>query len=192
MRRPPGIYDPAAQLERIALAWNRASQRLSVPAGDRLPTVGLRLRRRPPTFSGWLSSLAHPRLGEGWEGGLASLFVVRGGQLSLSLTSVVLTELVRGVLAPFGHGLWTAILGGVIFHGARRGHLRLTWSMLGAYLGVSILHAAFDSLGGVPGYIVISILGLLPLVYLWWRGDRTGWIELRERVVQPQAVASEP
>ena len=25
MRRPPGIYDPAAQLERTALAWSRAS-----------------------------------------------------------------------------------------------------------------------------------------------------------------------
>src|SRR5205814_730724 len=57
---------------------------------------------------------------------LASLFVVQGGQISLSMTSVVLTELVRGVLAPFGHCLWSAILGGMIFHGARNGHLRLT------------------------------------------------------------------
>ncbi len=56
---------------------------------------------------------------------LASLFVVQGHQLVLSLSSVVFTELVRGVLAPFGHGLWSAILGGVIFHAARRGHLRL-------------------------------------------------------------------
>src|SRR2546429_8035632 len=54
---------------------------------------------------------------------LASLFVVQGGQLSLSLTSVVLTELVRGVLGSFGHGLWSAILGGMIFHGAPNGHL---------------------------------------------------------------------
>src|SRR6202035_1439291 len=51
---------------------------------------------------------------------LASLFVVQGGHLSLSLSSVVFTELVRGVLAPFGHGLWSAILGGVIFHAARK------------------------------------------------------------------------
>ena len=120
---------------------------------------------------------------------LASLFVVQGGHLSLSLTSVVFTELVRGVLAPFGHGLWTAILGGVIFHGARRGHLRFTWSILAAYLGVSILHAAFDSFGGIAGYIVISIIGLVPLIWLWRRGDRTGWIRLREREPQPQPVA---
>ena len=120
---------------------------------------------------------------------LASLFVVQGGHLSLSLTSVVFTELVRGVLAPFGHGLWTAILGGVIFHGARRGHLRFTWSILAAYLGVSILHAAFDSFGGIAGYIVISIIGLVPLIWLWRRGDRTGWVGFREREPQPQPVA---
>src|SRR5207302_6121483 len=74
---------------------------------------------------------------------LASLFVVQGHQLYLSLSSVVVTELVRGVLAPFGHGLWTAILGGVIFHAARNGRLRLSLGVLVAFLGVSLLHAAF-------------------------------------------------
>ena len=103
---------------------------------------------------------------------LASLFVVQGGHLALSLSSVVFTELVRGVLAPFGHGLWSAILGGVIFHAARQGHLRLTWSVLVAFLGVSLLHGAFDIFGSITGYIVISIIGLVPLVYLWVRQDR--------------------
>jgi RsiW-degrading membrane proteinase PrsW (M82 family) len=103
---------------------------------------------------------------------LASLFVVQGQQLVLSLPSVVFTELVRGVLAPFGHGLWTAILGGVIFHASRKGQLRLTWSVLVAYIGVSVLHAAFDIFGGIEGYVVVSIIGILPLVYLWIRGDR--------------------
>jgi RsiW-degrading membrane proteinase PrsW (M82 family) len=104
---------------------------------------------------------------------LVSLFVVQGGHLLLSLQSVVFTELVRGLLAPVGHGLWSAILGGVIFHAAARsGRMRFAWSILIAYLGVSILHGAYDLFGGVPGYIVISILGLVPLVYLWWRGDR--------------------
>jgi RsiW-degrading membrane proteinase PrsW (M82 family) len=104
---------------------------------------------------------------------LVSLFVVQGGHLYLSLQSVVFTELVRGLLAPVGHGLWSAILGGVIFHAARNGQMRPAWSVLIAYLGVSLLHAAYDYFGGIPGYIVISIIGLLPLVYLWWRGDRS-------------------
>jgi RsiW-degrading membrane proteinase PrsW (M82 family) len=103
---------------------------------------------------------------------LASLFVVQGGHLYLSLTSLVFTELVRGVLAPFGHGLWSAIVGGMIFYGARNGRLRLTWGVLAAYLGVSLLHAAFDSFGSIVGYVVISAIGIVPLVYLWWRGDR--------------------
>src|SRR3982074_2949612 len=88
---------------------------------------------------------------------LASLFVVQGGHLYLSLSSVVFTELIRGLLAPFGHGLWSAILGGVIFHAARNGRLRPAFSILVGYLGVSILHGAFDSFGSIVGYIVISI-----------------------------------
>ncbi len=103
---------------------------------------------------------------------LASLFVVQGQHLVLSLSSVVFTQLVRGVLAPFGHGLWSAILGGVIFHAAGKRHLRLTWSVLITYVGVSILHAAFDIFGGITGYLVISIIGIVPLVYLWIREDR--------------------
>ena len=103
---------------------------------------------------------------------LASLFVVQGQHLFLSLPSVVLNELVRGVLAPFGHGLWSAILGGVIFHAARNGRLRPTFAILITYLGVSLLHAAYDSFGGIVGYIVISIIGIAPLVYLWLREDR--------------------
>jgi protease PrsW len=116
---------------------------------------------------------------------LASLFVVQGQQLVLSVSSVVFTELVRGVLAPFGHGLWSAILGGVIFHAARKGHLRLTWSVLIAYIGVSILHAGFDLFGGITGYIVISIIGIVPLVYLWIRGD--GGLPFR-RPAQPVQI----
>ena len=104
---------------------------------------------------------------------LASLFVVQGNQLFLSVPSVVLNELVRGLLAPFGHGLWTAILGGVIFHSAARyGRLRPSLAILITYAGVSLLHAAYDSFGGIVGYIVISAIGVVPLVYLWLREDR--------------------
>jgi protease PrsW len=106
---------------------------------------------------------------------LASLFVVHGQQIALSLTSVVATELIRGILAPFGHGMWSAIVGGVIFSAAaRRGHLRLTWSVAGAYLLVSVLHAAFDATNGIIGYVVVSIVGLIPLVWLWVRADGGG------------------
>src|SRR2546421_7900249 len=111
---------------------------------------------------------------------LASLFVVQGNQLFLSLTSVVITELVRGVLAPFGHGLWSALLGGVIFAAARRGGLRPTWGILGTYLAVSALHGTFDAINGIVGYLVVSLIGLIPFVWLWRRADGGGVLPRRQ------------
>lgn len=118
---------------------------------------------------------------------LASLFVVQNHHLVLSLGSVVFTELIRGVLAPFGHGLWTGIMGGVIFAAARSGRMRLSWSVVGAYLLVSILHGAFDSIGGITGYVIISIIGLVPLIGLWVRADSRGGVIPRHNR-QPVAV----
>jgi protease PrsW len=88
-----------------------------------------------------------------------------------SLLAMIQTELLRGLLAPLGHGLWTAILGGVVFHhlaaDARRpvgwaGRRPAGWSegrppaRLGevlrrrgvvlAYLWVAVLHALWDSM----------------------------------------------
>jgi protease PrsW len=103
---------------------------------------------------------------------LVSLLVVQGNQLFLSLPSLVTTELVRGVLSPFGHGMWSAIVGGAIFATARRhGHLRLAWSIVAAYLAMAVLHAAFDATGGIVGYAVVSLVGLIPLVWMWRRAD---------------------
>lgn len=117
---------------------------------------------------------------------LASLFVVQGGTLHLSLTAVVVTELIRGVLAPFGHGMWSAILGAAIFRSAaRRGGLRLTGGIVATYLAVSILHGAFDLVSSIAGYIVVSIIGLVPLIWLWRRADGGGVLPRR-----PQPIPS--
>jgi len=118
---------------------------------------------------------------------LASLFVVQGHVLYLSLTSVVVTELIRGVLAPFGHGMWSAILGAAIFAAsARHGRLRLGWGVLGAYLVVAVLHGAFDAISGILGYIVVSVIGLIPLVWIWLHSDGGGVLPKRR---QPSPVA---
>lgn len=99
---------------------------------------------------------------------LVSLFIVQANHLFLSLPSPVTTELIRGLLAPFAHGMWSAIVGGAIFAAARRrGHLRLSWGVLVAYAGMSLLHAAFDTVGGIPGYVVVSLIGLVPVVWMW-------------------------
>jgi RsiW-degrading membrane proteinase PrsW (M82 family) len=81
-----------------------------------------------------------------------ALFTERG----LSLMEVVQTEMLRGLLAPVGHGLWTAILGGVLFSPSTREHFLISDRLVMAYLGVSVLHAMWDSM-----HMVAVILTLL-------------------------------
>ncbi len=110
---------------------------------------------------------------------LVSLFVVHGHRLFFSLTSLVTTELLRGLLAPFAHGAWTAIVGAAIFAAARRrGHLRLSWLVLGTYLAIAILHAAFDTTYTIVGYVVVSAIGLVLLVVVWLRAGRDAHMTL--------------
>jgi RsiW-degrading membrane proteinase PrsW (M82 family) len=77
----------------------------------------------------------------------------------LSVRALVETELLRGVLTPFGHGLWTAILGGVLFGAAREGAFRYTRAVLGTYLWVSILHGLWDSAQQVGVVITYLLTG---------------------------------
>jgi protease PrsW len=82
-----------------------------------------------------------------------ALFTIKG----LSLANVVETEILRGILTPVGHGLWTGILGGVLFHTARNGRLRLSLSLVIWYLVVSLLHAFWDAAGGIAAVIVLIL-----------------------------------
>lgn len=79
----------------------------------------------------------------------SSLFVREGRTIALSLGSLVSTEVFRGILAPVGHGLWTAILGSVLFAASRDGRLRITAGLVGTYLLVAILHGFWDSMGPI-------------------------------------------
>jgi RsiW-degrading membrane proteinase PrsW (M82 family) len=82
-----------------------------------------------------------------------ALFTMKG----LSLASVVETEVLRGILTPVGHGLWTGILGGVLFHAARNNRLRLTLGVVIWYLVVSGLHAFWDASGGIAAVLVLIL-----------------------------------
>ncbi|WP_433361884.1 PrsW family intramembrane metalloprotease [Actinoplanes sp. CA-142083] len=99
---------------------------------------------------------------------LNALLTVQG----LSLRSLVETEILRGLLAPFGHGLWTAILGGLLFASATAaGHLRLTGKVILGYLGVSLLHALWDSMHGIAvllTFVLTSTAGQQKLFALGW------------------------
>lgn len=73
----------------------------------------------------------------------------------LSVAQLVETEILRGVLAPVGHGLWTAIVGGVLFSAGGR----LAGKVILAYLGVSLLHALWDSMSGLAIAITLLLTG---------------------------------
>jgi RsiW-degrading membrane proteinase PrsW (M82 family) len=80
------------------------------------------------------------------------------GSQGLALHEMVSTVIERGLLAPVAHGLWTGIVGGVLFWAAR-GRLRLAPSVLVAYLFVALLHALYDSASGIGALIVGLITG---------------------------------
>ena len=91
-----------------------------------------------------------------------ALLVREGAQVRLSLGSLVFTELLRGVLAPVGHGAWTAILGGVLFGASRNGRLRITPGVIGTYLLVSFLHGLWDSMRGIA-LVLATLLTAIPV-----------------------------
>jgi protease PrsW len=77
-----------------------------------------------------------------------------------SLLNVVETEVLRGILAPVGHGLWTAIVGGTLFGvAARRGRLRLSRGVLGSYLLVALLHGLWDASRPIAVWLTLLLTG---------------------------------
>ena len=78
----------------------------------------------------------------------------------LSLLNLVETEVLRGILTPVGHGLWTAILGGTLFGvAARRGRLRLSGAIVGWYLLVALLHGLWDASQGIAVWLTLVLTG---------------------------------
>jgi RsiW-degrading membrane proteinase PrsW (M82 family) len=80
----------------------------------------------------------------------------------LSLLNAVETEALRAALAPVGHGLWTAILGGALFATAarsRRGRPRLSGALVGWYLLVALLHTLWDAAGGIAVWLTLLLTG---------------------------------
>jgi RsiW-degrading membrane proteinase PrsW (M82 family) len=85
-----------------------------------------------------------------------ALFTEQGG---LSLGTLIQTELLRGLLTPFGHGLWTAIGGAVLFAASPRGRLRITLPAVLAYVAVSVLHGLWDGMNGVAILLTVLVTG---------------------------------
>ncbi|HEY6812599.1 MAG TPA: PrsW family intramembrane metalloprotease [Propionibacteriaceae bacterium] len=83
-----------------------------------------------------------------------ALFTANG----LSLLDVVETEVLRGILTPVGHGVWTAILGGAMFAAAsRHWRLRATAALLGWYVVVALLHTLWDASAGIAVWLTLLL-----------------------------------
>ena len=72
---------------------------------------------------------------------MASLFEADG----LTLAEFAEAHLLPGILVPIGNGLWSAILGGILFAAAGSNRLHTLSRTLLALLGVSLLHVLWDS-----------------------------------------------
>ncbi|OLT09221.1 hypothetical protein BJF90_44475 [Pseudonocardia sp. CNS-004] len=84
-----------------------------------------------------------------------ALFTAGAG---LSLLNLVETEVLRGVLAPLGHGVWTAIVGAVLFEvAARYGRPRLRRPVLGWYAVVALLHCLWDASQGIALWLTMVL-----------------------------------
>ncbi|MFE6662821.1 PrsW family intramembrane metalloprotease [Streptomyces sp. NPDC057697] len=76
----------------------------------------------------------------------------------IDLRALLETEVLRGVLAPFGHGLWTAIAGGVLLaYRKPNGRFHLAAPVIGAYIGVAVLHSLWDSMHGIALWLVAEL-----------------------------------
>lgn len=76
------------------------------------------------------------------------------------IMSIVEIQLVRGLLTPVGHGLWTALLAGAIFAAAAKtGKLHMTWGILGWALVVIGLHFLWDASNGLSVILALILTG---------------------------------
>ncbi|MFJ8852941.1 PrsW family glutamic-type intramembrane protease [Streptomyces sp. NPDC102437] len=76
----------------------------------------------------------------------------------IDLRALLESEVLRGVLAPFGHGLRTAIAGGVLLSFRKpNGRFRFAAPVIGTYLGVAVLHSLWDSMHGIAIRLVARI-----------------------------------
>lgn len=84
------------------------------------------------------------------------------------LHSIVFTIWLRQILGPFGHGVWTAIVGGAIWRAKGSGRPRITMIVIGAYLTAAVLHGLWDwaplpGLWDLPWMFGVGIIGIVIL-----------------------------
>lgn len=78
----------------------------------------------------------------------------------IDLGSLLQSEVIRSLLAPVGHVLWTSILGAVLFAWTGRGiKSKEVWHVVVAFIGVALLHALWDSMGTISSFLALITTG---------------------------------
>jgi RsiW-degrading membrane proteinase PrsW (M82 family) len=107
-------------------------------------------------------------------------FLLSQGHVGASIAETV----IRGLIAPFGHGIWTGILATVLFRESRPHHFRITGLVIVTYLFVSVLHGLWDGLPSTiylivpPGFhipvvtLVLSVIGVIVFALIYRRAAR--------------------
>ncbi|MCL4560006.1 MAG: PrsW family intramembrane metalloprotease [Chloroflexi bacterium] len=130
-----------------------------------------------------------------------SAFLTSGG----SLSAVVFVTMLRSVLAPFGHGVWTGILAGVLFRESKGGRFHINLKVIGAWMTVIALHGLWDggpilistyTNSGVAMFAAQAVVGFLGVGILWniWRQARRNEItpvELPQFAALPESASVE-
>jgi protease PrsW len=124
-------------------------------------------------------------------------FEAAGYSLSYSVQSgafsardLVSEELLRAVIAPFGHGVWTALVGAAAFAtAARHGGPAWSWSIPSAYLLAVLLHAAWDASSNAASTLVdadaVMLVGALQWLFMFVVAAIGVWLVRRRwRVVE--------
>jgi protease PrsW len=92
------------------------------------------------------------------------------------VANILSTEAQRGLLSPFGHLTWTALVGGAIFAAWRNGAFKPIAPVIWTFLGVVALHAAWDSSYGWAIVIAEGLAG---------PGWQSGWPSTEDWIGTP-------
>jgi RsiW-degrading membrane proteinase PrsW (M82 family) len=91
--------------------------------------------------------------------GYSLSYAVQGGAFSAG--DLVSEELLRAAIAPFGHGVWTGLVGAAAFASAAAAGDRPVWAwrILGAWAIAVVLHAAWDASSNAAAVLTVLIDG---------------------------------
>jgi RsiW-degrading membrane proteinase PrsW (M82 family) len=123
-----------------------------------LVAVGLMVRVRQPHDGLVLGAIVGAGFAAFESSGYAfSTLIKHSGDHAIA--DVMSTEMTRAVFAPFAHITWTALFGGAVFASVRNGRFHLlSRSVVLTFIGVTLLHAAWDS---STGWAIMITKGVL-------------------------------